>query len=215
MSWRKWKVCVSASAVVLLAACGDSSTQPGRDLTTAQLQSMTSALGTLLGTSLGQPQASRTSLPHLQARWVADFQSTYSSERTCPEQGHLGIVGTSTLDSLGALHIATTDTLVDCGIKDSHGDVWRFTSDPVLITTLDVVPFDLTAVEISQSDAGRVAYTSGPLTGSCSIDVAITSHLAPHSPTPDSVTTSIHTEGMVCGHSVSRDTVITSPWGQS
>ncbi len=176
---------------------------------------MTSALGTLLGTSLGQPQASRISSPHLQGRWVANFQSTYSSERTCPEQGHLGVSGTSTLDSLHALHIAITDTLVDCGIKDSHGVVWRFTSDPVLTTTLDVVPFGLTAVEISQSDAGRVAYNSGPLSGSCSIDVAVTSHLVPQSPTPDSVTTSIHTEATVCGHSVSRDTVITSPWGHS
>lgn len=206
---------VSASAVVLLAACSDSSTQPGTGLTTAQLQSMTSALGTLLGTSLGQPQASLSAPGHFQARWMGDFESAYSNERTCPEQGRLAVSGTSTLDSLQALHIATTDTLVDCGIKDSHGVVWRFTSDPVLTTTLDVVPFGLTAVAISQSDAGRVAYTSGPLSGSCSIDVAVTTHLLPQSPTPDSVTTSIHTEGTVCGQSVSRDTVITSPWGHS
>jgi len=204
--------CATIVAVALLAACSDS-TRPGTDLTTEQVQSMASALGTLLGTSLGQPQATLTSPRHFEARWVTDLQNAYSQERTCPEQGRLGISGTGSTDSLGGLHLLTTDTLADCGIKDSHGDVWRFTSQPVLTTTLDLTSTDVADFDIAHTDVGSVTYSTGALSGTCSIDVAIASHTTIGSPTADSATTSIHTDGTVCGRTVSRDTVITSPWG--
>ena len=202
----------TAVAVALLAACSDS-TQPGTNLTPEQVQLMAAALGTLLGTSLGQPQVTLTSPGHVEARWVTDIQNAYSQERTCPEQGRLGISGTGATDSLGGLHLLTTDTLAACGIKDSHGDVWRFTSQPVLTTTLDLTLTDVADFDITHTDAGSVTYSTVALSGTCAIDIAIASHTAIGSPTADSATTSIHTDGTVCGRTVNRDTVVTSPWG--
>jgi hypothetical protein len=212
MSSRRWKSFASAAAIALLAGCSDSSTQPEADLTTAQLHSMVSALGTLLGTSLGIPEPSASSLSQLNARM--DYESAYSRERTCPEEGRLGVGGNGSVDSLGALHLVTTDTLADCGIKNSQGEVWRFTTKPVIATSLEVGISNLPNVEIAQTDVGRVHFSSGSLSGTCSIDVSIGAHMAIGSPTPDSATTSIHSEGTVCGHSVSEDTVITSLWAQ-
>jgi len=214
MTQRKWISRAAIVATALTAACSDSTTQPGADLTTEQVQSMASALGTLLGTSLGQPQATLTLPRHFEARWVTALQNAYSQERTCPEQGRLGISGTGSTDSLGGLHLLTTDTLADCGIKDSHGDVWHFTSKPVLTTTLDLTSTDVADIDIAHTGAGSVMYSTGSLSGTCPIHVAVASHITIGSPTADSATTSIHTDGTVCGRSVSRDTVITSPWGQ-
>ena len=55
----------------------------------------------------------------------------------CPEGGHIGLNGTFSTDTSGAV-FALTDTLVACGIKDNHSNVWTFTSKPTLSVTIEL-----------------------------------------------------------------------------
>ena len=172
---------------------------------------MSSALGTLLGTSLGEPQSLSSSRVHVNTRSPMSDQIAYSRARACPEGGTIDVSG-SIDDPSGNLHLVTVDTLEACAIKDFHGSVWTFNSEPVITTTLDVSGFGESSLTLVQSDSGKVRFSSGALSGTCSIKVAIGDQILIGSPTADSATVTLHTTGTVCGRPVVRDTVITAPW---
>jgi hypothetical protein len=199
-------------AIAFIAACSDSATQPGGDLSTEQVQSMTSALSFLLGVSLGNPAASLTSPAHFDAPRVAGVPLPVSGSTSCPEGGRVGVNGTFSTDSAGDDIFGLTDTLVECGIKDNHSNVWTFTSKPTVAVTIETLTnvhgdsIDLAHSTIIQTDVGTVQYSTGSLSGICPLDISIRYDLARGTPTADSATFSLSTTGTVCGHSETRDT---------
>jgi hypothetical protein len=215
---RKIISCVSLVAVALVAACSDSTTQPGSALTTDQVQSMTTALSFLLGVSLGQPQASLGAPSHLNARRVVADQLPLGGSVACPEGGHVGVTGTFSNDTAGNGTFALTDTLLACAIKDNHSNTWTFTSKPTLAVTLEELTnihgdsIDLDHVTLIQTDVGVVSYSTGAMSGNCPLNVSIRYGAAFHTPTADSATFSLSTAGTVCGMSVTRDTSYTVPF---
>jgi hypothetical protein len=134
----------------------------------------------------------------------------------CPEGGHVGVNGTLSNDSAEEVIFALSDTLVACAIKDNHSNVWTFTSKPTLAVTIHELTnihgdsIDLSHSTIVQNDVGTVRYSTGALSGTCSMDVSITYDMTRGTPTADSATFSLATVGTVCGRSVARDTSVTA-----
>jgi hypothetical protein len=216
MSQRKLVSTAALIAIAFIAACSDSTTQPGGDLSTEQVQSMTGALSFLFGVSLGHPEASLTSPAHFDARRVLADALPIRGSTSCPEGGRVGVNGTFSIDTAGDVIFALTDTLVDCGIKDNHSNVWTFTSKPTVAVSIEVLTnfhgdsIDLAHSTTVQTDVGTVQYSTGSLSGTCPLDVSITNDVARGTPTADSATFSISTVGTVCGHSVTGDTSFTT-----
>jgi len=214
MTQRKWISCAAIVAIALTAACSDSTTQPGDNLTTEQLQSMSTALTFLLGVSLGHPEASVASPAHFEARRVMAESVPIGGSTACPQGGRVGVNGTFSIDTAGAT-FALTDTLVACAIKDDHSNVWTFTSQPTLAVTIDEIAnggadsLDVSHFTTTQTDVGTVRYSTGDLSGTCLLDVSIEHDVAFGTPTADSSTLSLHTTGTVCGRAVTRDTSYT------
>jgi hypothetical protein len=215
MTQRKWISCAAIVAIALTAACSDSTTRPGGDLSTAQVQSMTSALSFLFGVSLGRPEAAFTSPSHVDARRVMADVLPISGSASCPEGGHVGVNGTFAVDTANDGIFALTDTLVACAIKDDHSNVWTFTSKPTVAVTIEDVTnihgdsIDLAHATVIQTDVGTVQYSTGSLSGTCPLDISIRYDVTRGAPTADSATISLSTVGTVCGHSVARDTSTT------
>jgi hypothetical protein len=212
MSQRKFLSSMTLIAIVFFAACSDSGTGPGTDLTTDQLQSMTSAMSFLLGISLGHPEAMRGSPTNFDARRVTADALPVTGSTPCPEGGHVGVNGTFNIDTTGNSIFALTDTLVACAIKDNHSNVWTFTSKPTVAVTIGEPTnihgdsIDLSHSSLTQSDVGTVHYSSGSLSGTCPVNISIEFDEDRGVPTADSATFSLHTQGSVCGHAVTRDT---------
>jgi hypothetical protein len=210
--------CAAALAVVAIAACGsDATTEPGNeDLTTEQVQSMTSALSFILGTALGHPEANFASPAHVAANRVMAAALPITGSLNCPAGGHVGTEGTLSIDSDVNYVFALTDTLVACGVYDNHSNLWTFTSKPTLAVTIEQPTnihgdtIDLAHATLIQFDVGTVGYTTGTRSGKCSLDVGIRLDITHGTPTPDSTTVSRSTVGMVCGHSVMWDTTTTA-----
>lgn len=217
MSRRKCVSTVALVAIALIAACsGDSTTQPGGDLSTEQLQSMTTVLSFLLGLSLGTSQSTLSTPTRLDARSLTASVHPITGSLACPEGGRVGVTGTLSSDSAGDAIFALTDTLVDCGIKDNHSNVWTFTSKPTMavniteLTNIHGDSIDISHFTNRQTDVGAVRYSTGAQSGRCSVDVSIERHISLRTPTADSATLSLHTTGTVCGHAVRRDTSVTT-----
>ena len=180
------------------------------------MQSMTTALSLILGTALGQPEGSFASPTHVEANHVMDASLPITGSLSCPAGGHIGTEGTFSIDNAGTSVFALTDTLVACGVHDDHSNLWTFTSRPTLDVTIDAPTnihgdtIDLTHSTLIQFDVGTVGYTTGTLSGKCSLDVGIRLDITRGTPTPDSTTVSRSTVGKVCGHSVMWDTTTTA-----
>jgi hypothetical protein len=208
--------CVAAAAVLVIAACGgDASTGPGSDnLSTEQLRSMTSSLFFIVGTSLGAPRS--ISPEGLRAIGTTAASAPIGGRLECPVGGYVRSDGTLSIDDAGNSLFASTDSLVGCGVVDEHSNTWTFTSKPTIAVTIAVPTnihgdsIDLGHSTLIQSDAGTVAYTTGALSGKCSLDVTITLDITRGSPTADSTTVMRSTAGTVCGHSVTWDTTTTA-----
>ncbi|MEP7087193.1 MAG: hypothetical protein ABI884_07650 [Gemmatimonadota bacterium] len=205
-------------SIALSAACSDSSTGPGSDLTTDQLQSMSSALSFVLGTSLGHPNTRVASSQLLSARRVRAEALLVSGSATCPKGGRIATIGSVVTDTAGNLVTALTDTLAKCAVADNHSNVWTFTSKPTLAVTIvdstiihgDTI--DSSHSAFTQTNVGTVQYSTGSHSGTCPLDVSIDFAVDRGIPTADSATYSIHTRGTVCGRSVSRDVSSTLPY---
>ncbi|HMI57112.1 MAG TPA: hypothetical protein VK511_03640 [Gemmatimonadaceae bacterium] len=215
MSQRKWMSCVAAVAVVAFAACGgDGSTGPGDgDLTSDQLQSMSSALTSLLANSIGQAFASPEAHENPAPGSAVPVQGTTS----CAEGGRVSTSGTFSNDADGNGIIALTDTIVDCALRD-RSTVWTFTSKPTITATIvDSTNIHGDSIDVShsaftQAVAGRMHYSSDAASGTCTLNVSIAFVLDRFVPTADSATISVHTRGTVCGQSVSQDETSTFPY---
>jgi hypothetical protein len=209
---RKLVSTAALIAIAFIAACSDSTTQPGGDLSTEQIQSMTSALSFLLGVSLGHPEASLTSPAQFDAPRVAGVALPVSGSTSCPEEGRVGFNGTFSTDSAGDGIFALTDTLVDCGIKDNHSIIWTFTSKPTVAVTIEDLTnihgdsIDLAHSTLIQTDVGTVQYSTGSMSGTCPLDISIRYDVSRGTPTADSATFSLSAVATVCGHTVTRDT---------
>lgn len=218
MTQRKWISGAITVGIALTAACSDSTTQPGDNLSNVQIESMTSALSFLFGVSLGAPEANRTSPSHVAARRAMAEVLPIGGSAACPQGGHVGVDGTFSVDTGGNGIFALTDTLVDCAIKDDHSNVWTFNSRPTVAVTLEELTdihadsMDLAHSTLVQEDVGTVRYSVGQLSGTCPLDVSIRIDLATGTPTADSATISLSTVGTVCGHAVTRDTSSTVPY---
>jgi hypothetical protein len=218
MTERKWISCATIVAIALTAACSDSTTQPGDNLSTEQIQSMTAALSFLFGVSLGAPEARRTSASHFDARRAMAEVLPIGGSAACPQGGHVGVDGTFSVDTGGNSIYALTDTLVDCAIKDNHSNVWTFSSQPTVAVTIDALSnihgdsIDLVHSTLIQTDVGTVRYSTGNSSGTCPLDVSIRFDVTRGAPTADSATISLSTVGTVCGHAVTRDTSTTIPY---
>jgi hypothetical protein len=216
MSIRTLRSSACLAAMMFLAACGsDGATPPGNTLSAEQVQSMSSALTSLIGLSLFSQEASVAMPAHLDARRVLSQTEPVHGAGACPEGGRLAVNGTFAPDDSGHIVFALSDTLVECGIKDNKSNVWTFTTQPTLeISIVEGFASDTTGgpeLTARQTDVGRVKYTTGSLSGTCSMDVLIQTEYFFHTPTADSSTVSLHTEGTLCERSVARDTSITMP----
>jgi len=215
MSRRKLVSTGALVAIALIAACSDSTTQPGGDLSTDQIQSMTGALTILFGVTLGHPEAGLISPGPFEARRVLADAQPISGSTSCPEGGRIAVIGTFTIDTTGDGIFALTDTLADCGIKDNHSNVWAFTSKPTVAVTIEDFTnihgdsIDLAHSSTMQTAVGTVHYSTGPLSGTCPLNVSIRDDVTRGTPTADSSTLTVTTVGTVCGHSVTGDTSFT------
>jgi hypothetical protein len=221
MSLRKLATCaLLVISAALTTSCGsDSTTQPGDNLTTEQLQSMTTALSFLFGISLGSPHGKLTLSRHVAASQpTTAVELPITGSTPCPQGGHVGSNGTFSIDSVGNALFALTDTLVDCAIKDNHSNLWTFSSMPTVAVTIEELTnihgdsIDIAHSTSIQSEVGTVQYVSGTLSGTCPLDVSITYDLARGTPTADSATFLLSTSGTVCGHTVTRDTSLVTPY---
>lgn len=215
MSQRKLVSTGALVAIAFIAACSDSTTQPGGDLSADQIQSMTGALSTLFGVTLGHPEAIRILPGPFDARRVLADPQPISGSTSCPEGGRIAVIGTFTIDTTGDGIFALTDTLVDCGIKDNHSNVWTFTSKPTAAVTIEDFTnihgdsIDLAHSSTMQTAVGTVQYSTGSQSGTCPLDVSIRDDVTRGAPTADSSTLTVTTVGTVCGHSVTGDTSFT------
>lgn len=212
---RKWKSCAAAVAVVAIVACGgDGTTQPGDELSADQVQSMTGALRRLLALSLFPEDAAVAPPAHLDARRMMSIATPITGARACPEGGHVGVDGSFSANDNGQIVFALRDTLVECGIADDKSNVWIFTTKPTLeisvVESTDGGSTEAPALTISETDVGRVKYSTGSMSGTCSLNAMITSEYLLHTPTADSNTVSVHTTGTLCGRTLASDTSITT-----
>lgn len=215
MSRRHLVSTAALVALAFIAACSDSTTQPGGDLSAEQIQSMNGALSILFGVTFGHPEARRILPRPFEARRVLADAQPISGSTACPEGGRIAVVGTFTIDTTGDGIFALTDTLADCGIKDNHSNVWTFTSKPTVAVTIEDFTnihgdsIDLAHSTNMQTAVGTVQYSTGSLSGTCPLDVSIINDVTRGAPTADSSTLTIATVGTVCGHSVTGDTSFT------
>lgn len=218
MSQRKWISSAALVTIALAAACSDSTTQPGTgNLSTEQLQSMTTALSSLLALSLGTLESNRVAASRFNDRRV-NADVAIGGSVVCAKGGRVGSTGVFSNDTAGNGIFALTDTLVACAVEDNHSNTWTFTSKPTLnVTLVDSTnihgdSIDLSHTAISQTDVGKLQYSSGTVSGTCSIDMSIEYVVDAGVPTADSATLSLHSQGTVCNQSVSRDTSSTFPY---
>ncbi|HEY2895958.1 MAG TPA: hypothetical protein VGJ12_02390 [Gemmatimonadaceae bacterium] len=219
MSFGKSTTCAVLIMAALTTSCGgDSTTQPGENLTTEQVQSMTGALSLLFGISLGNPQGKLTLSRHVAASQLTALTLPISGSPACPEGGHVGSNGTFSIDSAGNALFAVIDTLLDCAIKDNHSNLWTFNSIPTVAVTFEELTnihgdsIDIANSTSIQTEVGTVHYATGTLSGTCPLDVSITYDVVRGTPTADSATFSVSTAGTVCGHTVTRDTSFVTPY---
>ncbi|MBA2685910.1 MAG: hypothetical protein H0U66_15615 [Gemmatimonadaceae bacterium] len=218
MSQRKFVSFVALVSIALSAACSDSSTGPGGDLTADQVQSMSSALSFVLGTSLGHSNTRVASSQLFSARRVMAEALLVSGSATCPKGGRIATIGSVMTDTVGNGVITLTDTLAECAATDNHSNVWTFTSKPTMAVTIvdstnihgDTI--DSSHSALTQTNVGTVQYSTGSRSGTCPVNVSIDFAVDKGVPTADSATFSLHTRGTVCGRSVSRDTSSTLPY---
>lgn len=184
-------------AIAFIAACSDSTTQPGGDLTTDQIQSMTGALSVLFGVTLGHEEARRNLPAPFETRRVLADPQPISGSTSCPEGGRIAVIGTFTIDTTG------------------DGIFWTFTSKPTAAVTIEDFTnihgdsIDLVHSSTMQTAVGTVQYSTGSLSGTCPLDVSIRNDVTRGAPTADSSTLTVSTVGTVCGHSVTGDTSFT------
>jgi hypothetical protein len=215
MSKKKSILCTAIGAVLLVAACSDSSTQPRTGLTTTQLQSMTKSLTYLLGIGMGPITASVKAPLTINARRVMAIELPFGGHTACPEGGRVAVNGVFTGDSAGNGIFILTDTLVDCAVKDDHSNIWTFTSTPSIAATITELSnihgdsIDLSNSTILLTDSGSVQYSTGSLSGTCPIQLSGRIEVSKGVPTADSATLSLSTAGTICGHTITRDTTST------
>lgn len=213
MSLGKLGTCALLVVAAVTTSCsGDSTTQPGNNLTTEQVQSMTGALSFLFGISLGSPQGKLIVSRHVAASQPRALELPISGSTACPQGGHVGSNGTFVIDSVGNAIFALADTLVDCAIKDNHSNIWTFNTMPTVAVTVEELTnvhgdsIDLSHSTITQSDAGSVRYAFGTLSGTCPLNLSMTYDVVRGAPTADSATFSLSSVGRVCGQSVEWET---------
>ena len=211
------KLALCTLALAATACGGDSSTSPSDNLTTEQVQSMTSALSLVFGFSLGAPPTGSRVPGRGAAREVAAALPV-AGPVACPQGGHVGTNGTFTIDSVGNAFFTLTDTLVDCAVKDNHSNVWTFNSKPTVGITLEELTnihgdtIDIEHSTNTLSAVGSVQYATGNLTGTCPLDLTVSFEISRGTPTADSATFAMNTSGKVCNRSVTRDTSVTVPY---
>ncbi|MEP7087194.1 MAG: hypothetical protein ABI884_07655 [Gemmatimonadota bacterium] len=202
-------------AIALVAACGGDSSDitppPSGQLSQSQVASLSTALTALLEYSYESPSILFSLRSPTGARHATDDRRPYSGGIVCPEGGRTGVTGT-VVESPSGQFIEVLDTLLDCGMRDGDGAVWRFTSDSAVTSTIGIVVIDSIDFETTQSDIGRIRYTNGILTGSCAIDISIADHLTLATAITRAQTLSIRTNGTICGRTVSSDTLIVNSW---
>jgi hypothetical protein len=217
MSQRKWMSCAAAVAVMAIASCGgDTITQPGSEnLSTEQVQSMATALSSILIVAHEPSGASFTSPGHVLANRAMATSLPITGSLLC-SGGHVGTNGTFSIDTSGNTIFALTDTLVACGVYDNHGNFWTFTTKPTLAVTMEVPTnihgdsIDLAHSTLIQSVVGTVGYTTADLSGTCSVNVIVRLDVTRDTPAADSATVSLSTAGTVCGRLMTRYTTTTT-----
>lgn len=201
--------------IALVAACGGDSSDimppPSGQPSQSQVVSLSTALTALLEYSYESPPVLFSLRPPTGARHATDDWLPYSGGIVCPEGGRTGVTGT-VVESPSGQFIEVRDTLVDCGMRDGDGAVWRFTSDSAVTSTIDIEAIDSIDFETTQSDIGRIQYTNGSLKGSCAINISIADHLTLATANTRTQTLRIRTNGTICGRTVSSDTLIVNRW---
>jgi hypothetical protein len=209
----RYRAMMPAIVIVMLAACGgDGATQPGDELSADQVQSMARSLRTLFALSIVTEDARIAPSARLATLGTLGPQPI-NGTRACPQGGYIGVDGTFGGNDSGDIVFAISDTLVACGIKDKEQNVWTFTTKPTLeLSIIEAFEGDSTDVPIltvRESDVGRVNFSVGSTSGTCSMNVAVQTKFLSHSPTADSMTTTLHTTGTLCGRSIASDTSLT------
>jgi hypothetical protein len=219
MSQKRWVLCAATVASALVAACGSDATgvtpPESGNPSQAQVSSMSSALTALLEYSYegeSEPNSIHKSIRmDAVARQLRSERAPYQGGIHCAEGGRTGVRGTYSLTQTDEV-IEVTDTLVDCGMRDGHGLVWHFNSTPAVTSSIDIKMLDSIDFERTQTDAGRIQYTNGSLSGTCTINVAIADHITFATEVTRASTLRIRTQGTICGRAVDGDTLIVTPW---
>lgn len=176
-----------------------------------QVASMTTALTALLEYSYEAPAVLFSVHSPVGAQPATAARAPYLGGILCPEGGRTGVIGTSAETPSEQL-IEVSDTLVECGMRDGAGDVWHFTSNRAVMSSIKITVLDSIDFERAQTDMGHIQYTNGSLTGTCALDIAITDTLTFATAITRAQTISIHTRGYICGRAVRSDTLLTYPW---
>lgn len=128
-------------------------------------------------------------------------RSTDSSPTPCPKGG--SVQGGFTFTGIDKPVIGRI-TFASCAVADSAGEVWTFTSQPVLTLTVDQVGTDSTYAAVTTM-TGDLRVESRSARGTCTIDAREEVRYRFVTPT----TSYIHQTGHVCGQVI--DTTFIAP----
>lgn len=124
-----------------------------------------------------------------------------STALACPKGGSYK----TTADASGAT-ISASVVYVNCGVADSTGQVWTFTSLPKLAITITPTLSDSVLTTVS-TVTGAVRVESTGVLGTCSID----SRMRVDSPLSPPITLRVRQTGQVCGQVVDTTWTVTLP----
>lgn len=180
------------------AACGgdDDPAAPSGDLTAAEAEAMMEALVSAGGAFFFAPPVS-FGAPALQPT-SEDFDETIP----CPGGGNVRLTGTVSSDmdndGNGTLSMNVTQVHDGCtATAQSNGSTWTFDGDPSVQVAFEWVLSE-TAISVSGTQSGSIAYSSGGKSGSCATQLSYDFSVG-----NDGQTVSGTVNGSVCGIDVS------------
>lgn len=172
----------------VLACSGDGATAPEANLTEAEIADAYSALSVLNELSFGG-MLLRSSDPAIVS---AALTETISESMPCPQGGTTSVSGSFTInETTYAMSADLRQRYSNCGVYSESERLWIFNGDPNIRTRMSST-FNQTAetFTFTATITGAFRFTSGDLSGRCSINLAMTFG-----------ETSITVSGTICGQS--------------
>lgn len=185
-----------AALAVAVSACGDSPLGPEADLTQEEVSEMMDAMSAIGAFTFAPGEFSVRSLGGQVASVVAPFDET--SE--CPSGGTVNVSGSMNInESTGNFSAQYTADYNNCKAPSSAGRVWTFNGEPNVTTSMNYTFNETTGgISMSGTQSGGVRFSSGGMSGRCSI--SLTYNMSTNA---EGIPTGTVT-GTVCGESVNQ-----------